>query len=252
MQAAIDGGITAFDTAFSYGMAGESDRLIARHLSGDRDRYHLTSKVGQRYEDGRRVVRCDRQTLRRDLETALDRCGIDSFDLVLLHDIDPSVPVEESAVEMGAILSDGLAGAVGVCNATLEQIDRFASVTPVSATQCGLNRLQPDNLESFIPGCVDRKIQVGVFWTLMKGLLAGRIRRGHEFADGDSRPNYEIFQGQAFENAQRELDRLDRIAAEQNRTVAQLAIRWVLDQPGVTTALVGARTAAQVREIAAA
>ena len=251
MQAAINSGITAFDTAFSYGLSGESDRLIARHLSSDRHRYTITAKVGQRYEDGRRVVRGDADTLRRDAETSLHRCNLDRFDTLLLHDIDPAVPIATSAAAMAKICDDGMADRIGICNATIEQIDSFADHCPVAVTQCGFNLLQPTAQQQFIPDCVARQIEVDVFWTLMKGLLAGRIRRGHRFTPGDSRSNYDIFQGDSFEQAQQTLDRLDRLATTPHQTVAQLAIGWALSQPGVHTAIVGARHPEQIPEVAA-
>ena len=86
----------------------------------------------------------------------------------------------------------------------------------------------------------------------MKGLLAGRIARNQIFPAGDSRPNYEIFQGEARRNTHDILDDMSRIANSTGLTLAQLSIGWALSQTGVTGALVGARRAEQVKEIAAA
>ena len=181
----------------------------------------------------------------------LTRCRLDRFDTLLLHDIDPAVPIEHSAAAMAKIQEDSLANRIGICNATIEQIDQFADHCPIASTQCGVNLLQPDALERFIPDCIARGIEVDVFWTLMKGLLAGKIRRGHQFAEGDSRAGYDIFQGKSFERAQRTLGGLDQIADDTKQSLPQLAIGWAISQPGVHTAVVGARRPEQVREIAA-
>jgi aryl-alcohol dehydrogenase-like predicted oxidoreductase len=86
----------------------------------------------------------------------------------------------------------------------------------------------------------------------MKGLLAGQISRDHQFDVGDSRPGYEIFQGEKRRRAHDVIDRLWRIAQQHDTTVAKLSIGWAVSQPGVTAALVGAKTPAQIRETASA
>lgn len=252
MQTAIQCGIESFDTAYSYGLGGEADRLVRQFLAPRRDQYRIHGKIGQRYEDGVRVVRCDHDTLLGDAEQSLRRCGIDRFDTLLLHGVDSNVAVEQSAATMRSILERGLAEKVGICNATIEQMQTFADHCPLSATQCGLNLLQHDALEHFIPWCVRRGVRVDVFWTLMKGLLAGKIRRGHSFAPGDSRSGYAIFQGEAFEDALRSVDRLEKIAAEQQTNIAALSVGWAMSQPGVDGVLVGARKPEQIDQIARA
>ena len=86
----------------------------------------------------------------------------------------------------------------------------------------------------------------------MKGLLAGKIRRGHVFPPRDSRPNYPIFQGRPFQRTQQLLDQLERIAEDCGKTISQLSIGWVLSQAAVTAAPVGARRPDQIRETAQA
>lgn len=251
MAAAIESGLTAFDTAYSYGLDGESDRLLGRHIASDRDRFTVIGKVGQRWNGpGVRVVDGSPQTLVRDAETSLKRIGIDRFDLLMLHGIDPSVPVEVSAGAMEALLRRGLAARVGVCNVDVAQLEQFSGATTCSAIQCPLNMLQPDSLETLIPTAMRLGCDVHVYWTLMKGLLAGKITRDHVFAEGDSRPKYDVFQGQARSRAHDVVDEMQRIAGETGRTVAQQSIAWAVGQPGVSAALVGARRPEQVREIA--
>jgi aryl-alcohol dehydrogenase-like predicted oxidoreductase len=257
IEAAIESGITWFDTAFSYGYEGQSDRLLGEMIRGDRDRLHVIGKVGQRWDDDRRrIVDASPATLTRDAITSLGRIGIDQFDVLLLHSPDPNVPLAQSAQAMHELQCKGICRAVGVCNVTSEQYREFDRVLRslggrCSAIQCPLNLLQQDHLQELIPNCKADGCAVDVYWTLMKGLLAGQIGRDHQFAPGDSRPGYAIYQGEAREHAHRLLDAMAPIARSAGLTIAQLSIGWSVSQPGVRAALVGARRASQVREIAA-
>jgi len=248
---AIELGITAFDTAFSYGLEGESDRYLGRAIRGDIDRFHVIGKVGQRYlADETRVVDGAPETLRADAEESLRRIGIERFGTLMLHSIDPNVEVERSAEALLAMREAGLADRIGLCNATENQRQRFDAVCSCRAIQCPLNLLQTDSLTSLIPGAAANGADVLVYWTLMKGLLAGKISPDHVFPPGDSRPNYEVFQGKPRARAHRVVRDLRKIANETNRTVADLSVSWTLSQPGVTAALVGARRPDQIREAA--
>lgn len=252
ISAAIECGITHFDTAFSYGYDGESDRLLGQFICGDRDRFHVTGKVGQRWtDDHQRVVDGSPTTLIADAEASLRRIGIEHFDLLMLHSPDPDVAIETSAETIDQLRRRGLCRKIGVCNVNVDQRSQFASAAPCDAIQCPLNMLQQDSLRQLIPDCHREGCDVQVFWVLMKGLLAGKITRDHKFAAGDSRPNYSIFQGEARARAHDFLDELRSIATDTGSTVSQLAIGWTLAQPGVTAALVGARRPEQIRETAA-
>jgi aryl-alcohol dehydrogenase-like predicted oxidoreductase len=167
----------------------------------------------------------------------------------MLHGIDPNVPVEISAGAMEDLVRQGIALRVGVCNVDVAELQQFSGATTCSAIQCPLNLLQPESLESLIPAAVALGCDVHVYWTLMKGLLAGKIDRDHVFAEGDSRPKYDVFKGEARERAHHVVDNLKRISDETGKTVAQLAISWAVSQPGVSAALVGARRPEQAREI---
>ena len=250
---AIECGITRFDTAFSYGYEGESDRLLGKFISQERDRFHVIGKVGQRWNGDRvRVVDGSPGTLIADAEKSLRRIGIERFDLLMLHSPDPDVAIEASAETLDGLRRRGLCRETGVCNVDAEQRRRFASACPCDAIQCPLNLLQQDTLRQLIPECHREGCKAYVFWTLMKGLLAGKITRDHVFAEGDSRPGYPIFQGQQRARAHKVLDQLAVVAKENSTTIAALSIGWAVSQPGVSAALVGARRPEQIRETAAA
>ena len=249
--AAIEMGITCFDTAFSYGYGGESDRLLGKTIRGDRDRFSVIGKVCQRWDGNHgRVIDGSPKTLIADAETSLRRIETDHFDLLMLHCPDPNVPIEQSAAAIASLRDRGLCTQVGLCNADPAQRQAFSSEVRCDAVQCPLNLMQRQSLDSLIPDCVAADCEVHVYWTLMKGLLGGRISRDHQFPDGDSRPRYEIYQGDARRRAHDVLDRLQRVAEQSALTIAQLSIGWALSQTGVTAALVGARRPEQIIETA--
>ncbi len=251
LRAAIDHGIRAFDTAYSYGYAGESDRYLGEAIRTMRDECYVIGKVGQRWDaNRRRVIDASPGTLVADAETSLARIGIDRFDLLMLHSVDESVEIAESARAIQSLRNRGLCCHIGVCNVDVTLWKAFASEVGCDAIQCPLNLVQPDSLESLIPKCRSASCGVYVYWTLMKGLLAGKISRDHVFAPGDSRPGYEIFQGEPRRRTHDLLDRLAPLAASAGITMSELAIGWAISQPGVTAALVGARRPEQIAEFA--
>ena len=256
IDAAIDAGIDTFDTAYSYGYQGEAELRLGEVLRRRRSAakpLQVIGKVGQRWTaDRQRYTDGSPQQLTRDAEESLRRLGIERFDCLLLHAVDAKVDLRRSAEAIDALRRRGLADRIGISNANSEELQRFAGQVSCSAIQCPLNLLQQHTLESLLPTA--RRVGAGgyVYWTLMKGLLAGRISRDQTFEPGDSRPGYEIFQGEKRRRAHDVVDGLEAIAADADTTVARLAIGWALAQPGVVGALVGAKSPEQIRENAAA
>lgn len=258
IRAAIESGLNTFDTAFSYGFDGEAERYLGDVIAEYRSAasapdLRVIGKVGQRWTaDRRRYTDASPNQLTADAEESLRRLKIEKFDCLLLHAIDPKVDLKRSAEAIDALRRRGLADSVGISNANTEELQQFSSYVNCSAIECPLNLLQRHSLDSIIPAAAQQKASVYVYWTLMKGLLAGQISRDHQFDVGDSRPGYEIFQGEKRRRAHDVVDRLWRIAQQYNTTVANLSIGWAVSQPGVTAALVGAKTPAQIRETALA
>ena len=251
--AAIESGITTFDTAFSYGYEGESDRILGRHIQENRKGFRIIGKTGQRWNSRReRITDGSKARLVADTELSLERLGIEYFDLLMLHSPDPVVPIETSAEAIADLQQRGLCTETGVCNVSVEQLQRFQNVVRCDAIQCPLNLMQRASLVDLIPHCRTTRVRAYAFWTLMKGLFAGKIQRDHQFEEGDSRPQYPIFQGSARERAHRIVDGMNALAQEFQQTTAQLAIGWVLAQPGISMALVGGHAPEQIRETALA
>ena len=246
IHAAIDAGIRRFDTAFSYGYEGESDRLLGQVLRERQVDTYVIGKVGQRWDGTERVVDGRPATLIADAETSLTRMRRTHFDCLMLHSPDPNVPIEESAQAMADLQRRQLCRTVGFCNMSLEQLDRFASVVPCHAIQCPLNLIQFETQQPLVTSARERGTNVFTFWALMKGLLAGMIKCESEMDPSDPRLRYEIFRGESRRRADQVVAGLREIGEATNQTVPQLAIGWVLAQPGVTSVLAGARRPEQV------
>ncbi len=260
IHAAIDAGIDTFDTAFSYGYEGECERLLGEVLRARRGQaaeqgrhLRVIGKVGQRWSnDKQRYTDGTPKQLTLDAEESLRRLGVEKFDWLLLHAIDPKVDLLRSAEALLQLQRRGLADAIGICNVNVEELTQFSQYVDCAAIQCPLNLLQRHSLDPLIRTAQSLGADCFVYWTLMKGLLSGQISRDHQFPAADSRPGYAIFQGEQRRRAHDVIDLLETIARRFDTTVARLAIGWALSQPGVSGALVGAKTPEQIRENAAA
>lgn len=254
LEAAVDAGINFFDTAYSYGPHGESERLIAKALGHRRDELVIASKCGLAWNEERKQFRDARpETIRRHCEESLLRLNTDRIDLYYLHAPDPNTPLAESAGTFVELLQEGKIRAVGVSNfERIEQYEEFHAVCPISADQPHYNMLQREIEAERLPWCRAHGVSVIVYWPLMKGFLAGKLARDHVWDPQDGRPKYAIFQGEQWTKTHDFLDAIRPIAEESGRTLSQLAIAWVLHQPGITASLCGAKRPDQIRETAAA
>lgn len=252
LKAALDAGINFFDTAYCYGYEGDSERMIARALGRRRDDIVIASKGGIHWEHGVQRRDARPQTLRRQCEESLRRLKTDRIDLYYLHAPDPQVPLAESAGALRELLEAGKIRSVGVSNCDVAQLREFAAVCPLTASQPHYNMLQREIEAEHLPWCIEHDVAVVVYWPLMKGLLAGKLTRGHVFDARDGRQKYPMFHGTEWQKNQDFLDRLREIAVELDKPVAELVVNWTIHRPGITAALCGAKRPEQIRETAAA
>ena len=252
IRACFDVGINHLDTAFCYGREGESETLIARAVAGRRAEMVIATKGGLHWDrDGNQAHDASPAALRGECEESLRRLQTDYVDLLYLHAPDPKVPVAESAAALRRLMEEGKTRSVGASNLTAAQLDEFAAVCPIAAYQPPYNMLQRQIEADTLPWCRRHGTAVAVYWPLMKGLLAGKLRRDQSFA-GDTRRKYPMFQGEEYRKNLDLVDTLREIAAWSGHTVAQLVINWTIHQPGVTAALCGAKRPEQIAETARA
>jgi aryl-alcohol dehydrogenase-like predicted oxidoreductase len=251
IRACFELGINHLDTAYCYGRFGESEELIGQALRGRRDEMVIATKGGLHWDDeGKMAHDASPATLRRQCEESLRRLGTDRVELLYLHAPDENVPLAESAGALQELLGEGKTRSVGVCNVTLAQLEEFAAVCPVVAYQAAYNMLQRQIEADTLPWCRRRGVAVMAYWPLMKGLLAGKLRRDHVLAEGDSRQKYPMFHGREWQKNHDVIDRLREIATAAGQSVAELVIQWTIHRPGVTAALCGAKRPDQIRETA--
>ena len=251
LQAAVDSGLNFLDTAYCYGYNGESERMIRRALGHRRDQLVIATKGGIHYVNGVQFKDARRETLMRECDESLQRLGTDRIDLYYLHAPDPKIPISESAEAMKALLDAGKIRSVGASNFSVEQLSEFHAICPISAYQPHYNMLQREIEASQLPWCVDHHVSAIVYWPLMKGLLAGKLDRGHQFSPKDGRQKYPMFSGNEWVKNQDFLDRLRPIATECQATVAQVVLNWTIQRPGITVALCGAKRPDQIQDNAA-
>jgi aryl-alcohol dehydrogenase-like predicted oxidoreductase len=271
IQKCFDVGINHLDTAHVYGPNGESENLIRRALGNRRDEMVIATKCGIHYENGVMVTDNRPEQLRLECNESLRRLGTDRVELLYLHAPDEKVPVADSAAALQELMDEGKTLSVGVSNFTVEQMQAFHAVCPITAVQMPYNMLQRDIEQQTIPWCRERNIAVMVYWPLMKGLLAGKLPRDSQLDERDSRRKYPMYQGDEWQKNQDFIDRLREAAAlsavERGSldapvvrgspdpappTIAQLVINWTINQPGITSAICGAKRPQQIEETAGA
>lgn len=249
LHAAAANGVNFLDTAFCYGVDGESERLIATALGDRRDEFVIATKGGVHWHpSGEREVDGRPATLLAECERSLRRLRTDRVELLYLHAPDPHVPVAESAGALRRLMDAGKTRSVGASNLNVAQLAEFSAECPLTAVQPPFNMLQRQIENDVIPWCRQRDVSVIVYWPLMKGLLAGKLPRDHKFAAGDGRAKYPMFQGDEWQRNQDLLDELRHIAAVIHKTLAQLVINWTIYHPGITAALCGAKRDYQIEE----
>jgi aryl-alcohol dehydrogenase-like predicted oxidoreductase len=231
IRLAQERGVTFFDTAPSYG-AGESERLLGRALGTVRDRVTLATKVGPRDDP------------RRSLEDSLRRLATDYVDLVQLHE---TLDGWERRLEtLHALMEEGKARAVGVCNATPRQLRQALEIAPVVAYQDAYNLFDRDVEQRLLPLAREAGLAFLAYRPLAAGLLTGKYDAPPTFAPGDHRRKIYWFKGAEFARRHRVLEAL-RAAEERGELApATLALRWVLAREGVTVVLAGAKNRRQV------
>ena len=237
LQLAQERGITFFDTAPTYGR-GDSERLLGRALKPYRDRVTLATKVGP-HDDAR-----------RSLEDSLRRLDTDYVDLVQLHE---ALQRWEWKLEtLHELQEEGKARAIGVCNATHQQLKRSLELAPVVSYQAAYNLFDRDVEQRELPLCRERDLAFLAYRPLAAGLLTGTFVSPPEFPPSDHRAKIYWFKGREFARRRSVIERLQPLAHEAKVSLAVLALRWVLARDGVTVVLAGARNRRQVEENLAA
>jgi aryl-alcohol dehydrogenase-like predicted oxidoreductase len=250
---ALDGGVNCVDTAPAYGF-GHAEEVVGQALRGRRDRVILVTKCGLAWDPGNPAIRRDTApaSLRREVDVSLRRLQTDVIDVYLIHWPNTATPFEEAFAAMDDIVRRGKARFVGVSNFTVPQMEACMRVRRIDVVQVGYHLFDRRMEHEVFPYCARHGIGVMGYGPLGHGLLTGTFAPTTRFAEPDWRAKGIAFGQPIFTpgNLPRNVavvERLRREVAEPlGVSVSQVALAWVLRNPVVSTALVGARHPAEV------
>jgi len=244
---ALEAGINLIDTAPAYGQ-GHSEEVVGRALAGRRASVLIATKVGLEWDDRGNVRRnASAARIRREIEDSLRRLQTDYVDIYQVHWPDPATPLQETAEAMQSLRDSGKIRAIGVSNFSPAQMDEFARYATLRTLQPPYNLFERAAERDVLPYGIEHHLTSLTYGALCRGLLSGKMRPDTAFTGDDLRRSDPKFQPPRFAQYLRAVERLDALAQTRfNRRVIALALRWVLDQPGVGAALWGARRPDQV------
>jgi aryl-alcohol dehydrogenase-like predicted oxidoreductase len=251
---AVERGINLIDTAPIYGH-GRAEELIGRAIRehGRRDDFYIATKAGLDWDvAGRAGVFADStpKRLRREIEDSLRRLGTDFIDLYQVHWPDTLVPAEETAGLLAEFQYEGKVGTLGVSNFSVAQMEAFRGVASLASNQPPYNLFEREIDNEVLPWCEQNQIAVLTYSSLCRSLLGGRLTHGMTFPEGDIRTADPKFQEPRFSQYLNAVDKLSALARSRyGKSVVELAARWVLDRPGVTVALWGAKRPEQLNAV---
>jgi len=248
IHAALDKGITLIDTAPVYGF-GHSEEIVGKAIEkwGKRDQVLIATKAGLEWREKEVFRNASAKRINKEIEDSLRRLKTSYIDLYQVHWPDPLVQIEETADAMRRLHESGKIRAIGVSNFSPEQMDAFRAVAPVHSNQPPYNLFERQVEKDVLPYTHRNHISTLAYGALCRGLLSGKMRPDSKFTGDDLRKVDPKFQPPRFEQYLKAVDRLDQFAQEAyGKRVIHLAVRWLLDQPGVGVALWGARHPQQV------
>jgi len=253
IQRALDVGVTCVDTAPAYGF-GHAEEVVGQALRGRRSQAILVTKCGLAWGPEGPAIRRDTRpaSLRREVDLSLRRLRTDVIDVYLIHWPNTETPFEDTFGTLDDIVRAGKVRFVGVSNFTVEQMEACMRVRRVDVVQVGYHLFDRRMEREVFPYCARHGIGVMGYGPLGHGLLTGTFTAATRFAEPDWRAKGIAFGQPIFTpvNLPRNVavvDRLRREVAEPlGVSVSQLALAWVLQNPVVSTALVGARSPAEV------
>lgn len=247
---ALEKGINWIDVAPVYG-CGHSEEIVGKAIKGLSSKPIILTKCGLFCDkDGNLFFRLDRQSIRGDIEASLRRLQIDVVDLYLIHWPNPEKDIEEAWSTIAELVEEGKVRYAGVSNFNIEQMERIQSIHPVACLQPPYNMLERGIEDKILDYCKENNMGVVVYTPMQQGLLSGKFTRERlqNLPPEDLRHRYPYFQEPQFSANLELVEGLRPIAQKSGRTVAQLAIAWVLRRPEVTAAIVGTRRPSQIEE----
>ena len=247
---AIDLGINCFDTAQLYGM-GASERFLARALGNRRKDVILVTKFGQGYEHGRDG---SREMVHQVINQSLTLLNTDYIDVYLVHWPDRDTPFKETLAALDELVQAGKVRYVGLSNFTPPELKRCMASRRIDVLQYGYNMFDRRQAKWIFPYAQEHSIGMMAYASLASGLLSGALHQDTVFEgedwrqSGGSENTLRLFVPGIYQRNIQAVDEIKAIAADLGKSLAQLALNWVLSHPAVSTALVGTRTVAELED----
>ena len=250
IHAALDYGVNWIDTAALYGL-GHSEEVVARALKG-RTRPFVFTKCERVWDAKGTIGACLKaQSIRRECEDSLRRLRTDVIDLYQIHWPEPDEDIEEGWSELARLQQEGKVRYIGVSNFSVAQMERAGAIAPITSLQPPYSIVTREIEKEILPFTSHKGVGVIVYSPMSAGLLTGAMTRERVacFTSEDWRRNLPNFQEPLLSRNLRLVERLRDIGNRQKRTPGEMAIAWTLNNPAVTGAIVGFRSAKQVSGI---
>jgi len=270
IHASLDAGVNLIDTAPIYGF-GLSEQIVGKALNGRRDQAVIATKCGMVCDttkgenkfnsttlgpdpDGHINIQIylDPRSIRNEVEMSLRRLQTDYIDLYQTHWQESTTRIEDTMSALLDLKKQGKIRAIGVSNASSEHMDRYRAVGPLDSDQERFSMLDRRIEDDQLPYCREHNIAMLAYSPLAQGLLTGKITPDREFPEGDQRRYSDTFSVENRKRVHEMLGKFKPVVEAHNITLSQLAIAWTVHQPGLTHALVGARSPQQAIENAQA
>jgi len=245
---AIELGVNFFDTADCYGL-GRSEELLSLALGNRRHEVTIATKFGIRWDNQHRTWKdTSPKYVRQALYASLRRLRLDCIPLYYIHWPDDQTPIEETLHELVRCQQEGKIRWIGLSNFSVNMLTSMKSTSNITSIQLQMSLVDQQAALEFIDVSPKMNSTLVTWGSLAQGLLTGKYGLSTTFSETDRRIRYDNFQGSKFTTNLRLVDTLCKVAKRLEKSPAQVALRWLLDTPGVGCVLFGAKTPEQVSE----
>jgi len=250
----LDAGINWIDTAAVYGL-GHSEEVVARALEGMNNRPYVFTKCSMVWDEQRQIGRSLKaESIRRECEASLRRLKVDVLDLYQIHWPNPEEEIEEGWATMAKLKEEGKVRYIGVSNFDVGQMRRASAIAPITSLQPPYSLVRREVEQEILPFAAREEIGVIAYSPMASGLLTGAMSRERieRLPADDWRRTNRDFKEPLLSRNLRLVSLLRTIGVRHGRTPAEVAVAWVLHNPAVTAAIVGARRPGQIKAVAGA
>ncbi|MGD0384028.1 MAG: aldo/keto reductase [Thermoguttaceae bacterium] len=251
IKSALDAGINWIDTAAVYGL-GHSEEIVARALEGMTALPYVFSKCSRTWDENRNIGYCLKaESVRRECEDSLKRLKLETIDLYQIHWPVPDEDIEEGWAAMAKLKEEGKVRYIGASNFNVAQMRRARAIAPITSLQPRYSLIHREAEPEILPMAAKENIGVIAYSPMASGLLSGAMtrQRVESMSAEDWRRRNRDFQEPLLSRNLRLVEVLRAIGARHGRAPGEVAVAWVLRNPAVTGAIVGARRPSQVSGI---